>query len=826
MRTKTWLFGGLVVASLGSWLAAQENNASVGSGAQLLPPPVQPAGTLESELQSAQRRVLNDHALPAGENSRPRSILATRDMNSSAPAAILPRPQAGGPAELRPTATPTAYVADDPEVPAILSGRKPGQTPSLPVEKGPASATPVSPSSPRDLSSPPVGRTASLPNVPASTLPTGNGFDKKGTAPSMVPPATENSLPQQGALESTLPEAPSQAVAKRLGIISRSPSIQVEVDGPESIQVGKPNEYKIIASNIGQIPADGIMVGINFPGTVEAMNLRPSSGETELPPGGDPARVIWACGEIAPGAKQTLTLQVRATQDQPFDVDIQWTLNPVVGNAKVAVTKPALDMTIDGPEEIQFGSTVAFKFKVSNSGTGDAENVFVRLPESLGGDEAELGTIPAGQNREFEIEVTPQEAGEMEIAAMAVADLGLEKAAAKKAIVRQARVDIVLNGPELKYAGSVGTYQLTIQNTGDADAKEVLAAFAIPEGVEYLGGIKDAEPVDGGIRWNVGELKAGAKLEYEIQAQLNVAGEVEFEAGIRGAGDVSAAKAIATRIEAIADLTLVVEEPKGPKPVGDEVVYTLKISNRGTKSASDVQVAAVFSENFAPVKANGHQAAIDADQGRIEFQPIRKLEAGQELTLQIVAKAVGPGTHTFRAELVCQEADTRRVFEGTTKFFTSNRGASGKPGLSPAVDRASQSSLNSPGGSATSVNSAAVPTAGQTSSGFVPPASTQPSTLPSSKSQPSTLPSSTSQPNSLPGSLSQPSTLSGSQSQPNTLPSSLPQPSTVPGTGSTVPATSPNLTLPPPSIAPPLGGTGGGSFRPSIGSLPPKTQNR
>ena len=45
------------------------------------------------------------------------------------------------------------------------------------------------------------------------------------------------------------------------------------------------------------------------------------------------------------------------------------------------------------------------------------------------------------------------------------------------------------------------------------------------------------------------------------------------------------------------------------------------------------------------------------------------MPAGAEIVLRIHAKATQPGTHVFRAEVVCDDLETKLAAEETTRFF-------------------------------------------------------------------------------------------------------------------------------------------------------------
>ena len=140
-----------------------------------------------------------------------------------------------------------------------------------------------------------------------------------------------------------------------------------------------------------------------------------------------------------------------------------------------------------------------------------------------------------------------------------------------------------------------------------------------------------------------------------------------MQAGVRGAGDLAATSQTQTTVETIADLVLSVEDPKGPLPTGDAIQYKVRVKNRGTRSANGVNLVVQFSEGIEPVKADGFRNKIAT--GQVVFDPITRIDPGQEVTLNVTAQAVQSGTHIFRAQLTCPESDSREIAEGTTRFF-------------------------------------------------------------------------------------------------------------------------------------------------------------
>jgi hypothetical protein len=56
----------------------------------------------------------------------------------------------------------------------------------------------------------------------------------------------------------------------------------------------------------------------------------------------------------------------------------------------------------------------------------------------------------------------------------------------------------------------------------------------------------------------------------------------------------------------------------------------------------------------------------------VSFRTIDELQAGRDLVLRIRAHAVQPGTHVFRAEVLCKELEIKLAAEETTRFYADD----------------------------------------------------------------------------------------------------------------------------------------------------------
>ena len=454
------------------------------------------------------------------------------------------------------------------------------------------------------------------------------------------------------------------------------PTIQVETIGPRSIAINKPAEFEIRVTNSGSQEARGINVEASFPEFVEMMAARPSTGGFDQQNQAGQPRMKWRVETLPPGRSESITLQVIPRSPLLFDFQVQWSADPLRGQASIQVTEPKLDMRIAGPAEVHYGETAIYTVTIRNPGTGIAENVEIMLSEDLGGQRAAVGNIQPGEERTFEVELIPGDAGSLSLEAFAKADT-LEHSAKKEIIVRRADLEITLDGPPAAYAGTTCSYRIKVKNVGDAIAREVIAAAVLPIGAKYIDGIESAEVINSGLRWTIGNLPIGEERSYEIHCSYSQAGDLRFETGVRAADDLAATNAVRTQVAALADVVLSVESPKGPLPIQEQVTYLVKVKNRGTSAGKKLQVAMQFSEGIEPVGASG--ASFEIEPGQITFHPIESLDVEQEITIRVQAIASTSGNHRFRAVLTCDDPVCEEIAQGTTRFYGNEIISAGRP---------------------------------------------------------------------------------------------------------------------------------------------------
>lgn len=466
--------------------------------------------------------------------------------------------------------------------------------------------------------------------------------------------------------------------ATPLLVTRQSPQLSVETSGPRTITVGKEANYEIVLKNSGELAASDVSVTVRIPDFAELLGSKATSGTSE---NGTPAEnaavsgsysVQWRVPRVEAHARETLSLRIVPRKSLPFELGVAWHISPVSSQTTVEVQEPKLAISLAGANEVLFGQTKVYKLSLSNPGTGDAENVMLHLSPLSDPNAAmtkhHIGTLPAGDTKVIEVEMTARQAGKLVIRAQAMADNGLNAEISEEIVVRRAAIAVNVSGSKSKFTGTAAAYTIHVSNTGDAPAEAVQIAAQIPAGAKFISAANGQFNADSGkIVWTVPAIRAGSEVTLECKCLLMSAGVNQVSVTAAASTDLSATAAAHTQVEALADLKLEVNEPKGPLPLGEEVTYEILIKNHGSKSAERVFVVAFFEEGIDPISAAG--TANEIGSGDVRFSPVATLAPGSTATFKIKAMPKQAGNLAFRAEAVCEADGSKQAQQCTVLFY-------------------------------------------------------------------------------------------------------------------------------------------------------------
>jgi uncharacterized repeat protein (TIGR01451 family) len=479
-------------------------------------------------------------------------------------------------------------------------------------------------------------------------------------------------------------------------VSQQTPVISTDIRGPRQILVGREATYRVQLDNQGAVPAEGIVASIRIPSWADVIDTTASHGTIQQSSnGGGTGLLEWQIVRLDPQSSESVDIRLIPRASRPLELGVSYTVAPVGSRAIVEVQEPKLGINVTGPEEVLYGKPQVFRLAITNPGTGVAENVKIDLLPPGGGEAAvsshPLGDLPAGASKTVEVELTAREPGKLSIKAHASAEGGLACDANKEIFCRKPELQVDWRGPGEKYAGTQATYFFRVRNPGTAPAEDVTVRVALPAGAEYAGASEgqtlDAERRE--VSWRVGTLGPGDDYYMELKCLLQTPGANQLKVtAATASGDLTDNKLAETKVVALADLKLEVSDPSGPIAVGDEAVYEIRVTNRGASAAKDVNIVALFSDGVEPDQVEG--ALYSVADGRVSFRTIEELPAGRQIALRIRAHALQPGTHVFRAEVLCRDLDIKLAAEETTRFYADDLPNEGATPQQQAAERSQQ----------------------------------------------------------------------------------------------------------------------------------------
>ena len=321
----------------------------------------------------------------------------------------------------------------------------------------------------------------------------------------------------------------------------------------------------------------------------------------------------------------------------------------VVGNktAGVNVTVPEIipDKTVDN-EIPNFGDNVTYTVKVTNDGIGDAKDVVVRdiLGEGLTFVDATgnysfdevtrtvtwIVDLAKGESRTFYVNAIVSGYGNV-TNSLVVGN----KTISVNVTVPEIIPDKTANISNPNFGDNVN-YTVTVTNDGIGDAKDVVVRDVLGEGLKFVSatGNYSFDEATRTVTWIV-DLAKGESRTFYVNAIVSGYGNVTNSLVV---GNKTAGVNV-TVPEIIPDKTVNISNPN----FGDNVNYTVTVTNDGIGDAKDVVVRDVLGEGLKFVSATGNYTF---DEATRTITWIVDLAKGESKVFSVIATVSGYGNVT------------------------------------------------------------------------------------------------------------------------------------------------------------------------------------
>jgi len=389
--------------------------------------------------------------------------------------------------------------------------------------------------------------------------------------------------------------------------------------------VGEQVTFTIVASNLGPNDATGVAVTDSLPFGMSLVSAMPSAGTF------DPASGLWTIGNLADGASQTLTLtvsvDVAGALTNHVVVSASDQLDPDTSNNSAAAAvnvAPSADIgllkTVDDAVP-NVGSDVTYTLTATNHGPSDATGIEITdnlptgvsfanaVPSQGSYDNASgvwiVGALANGASATLAITVHVDQAGSITNTATITHEDQFDPNPTNNSsgtTINGQSADLAVTKTVDNAAPDVGenvVFTITVHNNGPSDAIGVVLTDQLPATLSFV----SATPSQGSYtsasgQWAVGTLTATGPTStatLTITATVVDAGATTNTATVTGADQpdpnpANNSDSASLNGNPLADLAVTKSGPATVTP-GDDVVYTIVVTNQGPSDATNVVIA-------------------------------------------------------------------------------------------------------------------------------------------------------------------------------------------------------------------------------------------
>lgn len=485
------------------------------------------------------------------------------------------------------------------------------------------------------------------PQEPSLFAPEGNPTEKMEAAtPQPIEIAPASGAKPLNLVEGSQPQ-PEEPAKLNMQQKIQSPKMTIQKVAPPEAVLGQPFIYHVLVKNSGTTSAREVVVEDKIPAGAKLTGTIPRAEQIN-------DRIIWRLGAMGPGEEKKIS--IRVIPEQPGQIGSVATVNFVTEVAsETKITSPQLSIKSDQPSAVKPGEITVVNYTITNTGSGDAKNVYVRslIPPQFshpGGDDLEyhVGLIPAGETREVQLQLKAIKPGAGKNISSVVGDgnLKAETAVPLKVIGTSEEFLITRKGPKNRYLGRSGAYENAITNNTEQTIKNISIFESIPPGMKFVSasGNGQFDPVRRVVQWDIAELAGGMQQVLNIELEPTEVGKKVSTVQVVTGNNSKFSANLQSEVNVIGQPLLKVEtsELKGPLEVGEKMSLQVQLVNQGSAPANNVEFRVKIPREMVFVSAKGPARYKQAGSFVI-FESAQVLAPQQSLDFELTLAARNKG---------------------------------------------------------------------------------------------------------------------------------------------------------------------------------------
>lgn len=227
-------------------------------------------------------------------------------------------------------------------------------------------------------------------------------------------------------------------------------------------------------------------------------------------------------------------------------------------------------------------------------------------------------------------------------------------------------VQISKTCPKLRYIGRDATFELTVSNSGDGAAANVVVVDALPANAEFISADGGGTREGGNVVWRIGTLEAGASKTFKINMRCSQMGMVKNSASVTYCSEATVACEF--EVKGIPAILLECVDDPDPIEVGSQSTYTITVTNQGSQADTNIVVECELADAQEFVKAAG--ATVGQASGKsVKFAPLPTLAPKAKATYMVTFKGIKSADARFKITMKSDQTESPVMETEATRIY-------------------------------------------------------------------------------------------------------------------------------------------------------------
>ncbi|MCA9270192.1 MAG: hypothetical protein KDA41_17040, partial [Planctomycetales bacterium] len=195
----------------------------------------------------------------------------------------------------------------------------------------------------------------------------------------------------------------------------------------------------------------------------------------------------------------------------------------------------------------------------------------------------------------------------------------------------------------------------------------------LPKGLKFVGANNQGQydAASHAVYWSLEQLGAKDKGAVELTTLPLEAGQQKIRVESKADMGLATAGEHVVEVEGLAALFFEVADAADPIEVGGETIYEVRVINQGSKTSTNVRLAAALPPAMKPLEAGGASTGVIQGQ-TVVFEPLARLAPKADALFRIRVQGLERGNQRVRVQLASDEIPSGVTKEESTRVYSDD----------------------------------------------------------------------------------------------------------------------------------------------------------